>query len=54
MDAPTILTAVGPFKAGIALGLCTLIYGTKKMEISFGVLGFLLCLIAGIVGQLFV
>lgn len=54
MDAPTILTAVEPFKAGIGIGLFALIYGTMKMEFSFGVLGFFLCALAGIVAQLFV
>ncbi len=53
MDAPTILTAVEPFKAGLGIGLFALIYGTLKMELSFGVLGFFLCLLAGIVAQLF-
>lgn len=54
VDAPAILTAVEPFKAGIGIGLFTLIYGTVKMEFSFGVLGFILCAVAGIVAQLFV
>jgi len=48
----TILT-LEPYKVGIGIGGVALIYGTVKMEFSLGVLGFLLCFLAGTIAQLF-
>lgn len=53
MDIATAILAIGPFKVGMGIGVLTLIYGTMKMEWALGALGFFLCFLAGIIGQLF-
>jgi hypothetical protein len=53
LDILTTMQTIAPFKAGIAIGVIVLIYGSVKMEFSFGVLGFFLCFIAGIVVEIF-
>lgn len=42
-----------PFTVGIVIGVVAFIYGTRKMEFSFGLLAFFLCFFAGIVADLF-
>lgn len=54
LDILTTMQAISPFKAGLGLGVIVLIYGYAKMELSFGLLGFVLCFIAGIVSELFI
>ena len=54
MDILTAMQAISPFKAGLGLGVIVLIYGYTKMELSFGLLGFVLCFIAGVVSELFI
>lgn len=53
VDAVAMILTLEPFKAGIGIGAIALIYGTVKMEFSFGVLGFFLCFLAGMIAQLF-
>ena len=53
MDAVAMILTLQPFKVGIGIGAIALIYGTVKMEFSFGVLGFFLCFLAGMIAQLF-
>jgi hypothetical protein len=53
VDAVAMIQTLAPFKVGIGIGAIALIYGTVKMEFSFGVLGFILCFFAGIIAQLF-
>jgi hypothetical protein len=54
LDILTTMQTIAPFKAGMGIGVIVLIYGSVKMEFSFGVLGFFLCLIAGFVVGLFI
>ena len=54
MDILTTMQTIAPFKAGMGMGVVVLIYGSVKMEVSFGVLGFFLCFIAGFVLELFI
>jgi hypothetical protein len=49
-----ILTIITPFWGGVGIGVLALIYGSVKMEFSFGVLGFFLCFIAGSVFEFFI
>lgn len=49
MDIQTTMQTLTPFKAGIGLGVIVLIYGKVKMEFIFGLLGFFLCFIAGVI-----
>ncbi len=49
-----ILTIITPFWAGMGIGVIAFIYGTVKMEFSFGALGFFLSFIAGSVLELFI
>ena len=53
VDAVAMILTLQPFKVGIGIGAIALIYGTVKMEFSFGVLGFFLCFLAGMIAQLF-
>jgi hypothetical protein len=53
LDILTTMQTVAPFKAGIGIGVVILIYGSVKMEFSFGIIGFFLCFIAGVVLELF-
>ena len=53
MDAVATILTLEPFKVGIGIGAIALIYGTVKMEFSFGFLGFFLCFLAGIIAQIF-
>lgn len=53
MDAIGAILTLEPFKVGIGIGAIALIYGTVKMELSLGVLGFFLCFIAGMIAQIF-
>jgi hypothetical protein len=54
MDFLTTMQVLEPFKAGIGIGVIVLIYGSVKMEPSFGILGFFLCFIAGLMMELFI
>lgn len=54
MDILTTMQTIAPFKAGMGIGVMVLIYGSVKMEFSFGLLGFFLCLITGFVVGLFI
>ena len=54
MDILTTMQTIAPFKAGIGIGVIILIYGSVKMEFSFGIIGFFLCFIAGFVLELFI
>jgi hypothetical protein len=54
LDLMTTMQTIAPYKAGMGIGVMVLIYGSVKMEFSFGVLGFILCLVAGFVVELFV
>jgi hypothetical protein len=53
VDLVVMIQTLEPFKVGIGIGVIALIYGTVKMEFSFGVLGFFLCFLAGMIAQLF-
>lgn len=53
MDIAAAMLAIGPFKVGMGIGVLILIYGTMKMEWVIGALGFFLCFVAGIIGELF-
>jgi hypothetical protein len=53
VDAVATILTLEPFKVGIGIGAIALIYGTVKMELSLGVLGFFLCFLAGMIAQLF-
>ena len=53
MDAVAAILTLEPFKVGIGIGAVALIYGTVKMELSLGLLGFFLCFVAGMVAQFF-
>lgn len=53
MDIIAAMQAVSPLKAGAGIGLLVFIYGAVKMEFSFGILGFFLCLFTGILSELF-
>jgi len=53
LDIITTMQTVAPFKVGVGIGILALVYGTAKMEWKFGLLGFFLCFLAGIVAQLF-
>ena len=53
MDPVVMIQTLEPFKVGIGIGAIALIYGTVKMEFSFGVLGFVLCFLAGLIAQIF-
>ena len=48
-----MMLTLEPFKVGTGIGILALCYGTVKMEWSFGLLGFFLCSLAGIIVQLF-
>jgi hypothetical protein len=52
VDPVAVIQTLEPFKVGIGIGAIALIYGTVKMEFSFGVLGFFLCFLAGMIAQL--
>ena len=54
MDILTTMQTIAPFKAGIGIGVIIFIYGSVKMEFSFGIIGFFLCFIAGVVLELFI
>jgi hypothetical protein len=53
VDAVAAIQTLEPFKVGIGIGAIALIYGTVKMELSLGLLGFFLCFVAGMIAQLF-
>jgi hypothetical protein len=53
VDIAAAMLTIGPFKVGMGIGILILIYGTMKMEWALGALGFFLCFLAGIVGELF-
>lgn len=54
MDLITTVQTLAPVKVGMGIGIFALVYGTAKMELRFGLLGFFLCFFAGVVAQLFV
>jgi hypothetical protein len=53
VDPVAMIQTLEPFKVGIGIGAFALVYGTVKMEFMFGVLGFFLCSLAGLIFKLF-
>lgn len=50
----TTIQTLAPIKVGTGIGILAMCYGTAKMELRFGLLGFVLCFLAGAIAQLFV